>query len=418
MIIEKRNIQKVLILGAGRSGQGAAKLCAKLGLSALLLDLGQDKDLAQLQNIDLLVVSPGIHLSHPLIREAQRLEIFMLSELDFARLHFNGQLIAVTGTNGKSTTTAMIAHILQKQGRRAIACGNIGLAACEVVAGDEVFDIWALEVSSYQLELSRRLRADVAVFTSFSPDHLERHGSLKNYFLAKWQLSKQLMPDGAVVFGRSFFDHLTQTMHLNSPPHKKIFHAEDLLPVGTFPKNLFLKHDHLNASMAASACAHVLDVAPESLLEGLNDFEALPYRYNYLGRLRGQDVFNDSKSTNVDAVLRCLENQSRQVVLMLGGHGGKSEDFSPILKFKDHLRAVLLFGDYGPKIFEQLSSGVEKHLYPSLRAALIELPFLAERYKCPIVFSPGCASFDEFANFEERGLFFNQTLAKELTLKK
>jgi UDP-N-acetylmuramoylalanine--D-glutamate ligase len=427
-----------LVVGAGISGIAAAKFLAATSktkdqvflsdiqkqspdIEKQLLALGvriysgpQSED--QLAGVTQIVLSPGIPPDVPIIRSAKQKNIPVISEIDLALQHFSGTVIGVTGTNGKSTTTAMTAHILQALGKKAVAAGNIGKAPCEILFLKEHYDFWVLELSSYQLEISTRVKPAVAMFTSFSEDHLKRHKTLKGYFDAKARIFSAMGAGDLVIISQEVADIMGE-YGFSLPPEVqlKIVGLSNRFQTDGMP--FTTKHDFINATFACEAVAHVIGnsskVGAVTLMKHLKNFETLPYRFKTIGQMNGHAVINDSKSTNVDAVLCALENTTAPSIVLLGGQG-KGESFAPIAKFSGKIKKVICFGESGPIIKHQLGPNIVSELVPKLATVLEQFVKDPKKVDGPLLFSPGCASFDEFKNFEDRGGFFDRELAKLL----
>ena len=461
--------QNWLILGAGLSGQGAAELLrarypqARLTvvcnfvpplsaeeifheLGAQILP-GQDCNLSLLESDPAepwsgLIVSPGVLPHHPLVDHARALGIEVLSEVTLATRHYSGHLIGVTGTNGKSTTTAMIAHILSRCGLGVAAAGNIGIPLSRLLARGDPPEVVALELSSYQLADAPEFSLDGAVWTSFTPDHMEYHQTLENYFLAKANIILALKKKNG---GSS----LTASFHVLASQRAAGFPAPWSRPLDEFrsgpdgantptfrlrvvtrktarnlvPDWLGIKteHDRLNAGMALDACAAYLGLNnPGVLIPKLAGFASLPHRCQNVGWVQGQPVINDSKATNVAATLVALAAQKDPVALFCGGQAKKSDRFLGIVTSAHHIKTLIVFGEAAPTILAEIGTelqniGIEVRAYPRLASAFADLdPHAAPWGRAGILFSPGCASTDEFTNFEERGTAFSTWIKPHL----
>ncbi|MDQ3233033.1 MAG: UDP-N-acetylmuramoyl-L-alanine--D-glutamate ligase [Pseudobdellovibrionaceae bacterium] len=445
-------MNKTLIIGAGRSALGAARLLLSQGHKPLVSDIAEKfPDVAQeirnagaelvigpqtpelLTGITQLVVSPGLSPDIPILQEARRRRQPILSEIDVALDVFDGTVMGVTGTNGKSTTTTLLAHLLQELGNKAEASGNIGVAPSLVIAEGRVPEIFVLELSSYQLDFSQPIRNHCSLFMSFSSDHLERHGTMENYFRAKWKLMMATVETGSLIMPRRILEYAKQYgMPVPKAPITQItVDAEvpfgDFVPTRVvhidsqqgrvsgdgFPQPEVLPaelsfHNQLNVVASILAVRSLVTAPWPQLMQSVASYEWLPYRFQKIGSLMGHPVFNDSKSTNVESTLVALQSMRVPAIVMLGGHP-KGESFAPVADFRDRILKLVAFGAAGPKISCDLQA-LNPIVFPTLKAALSEIPTMAGQHPAPIVFSPACSSFDEFKNFEERGAFFNQIL--------
>ena len=416
-----------LIIGAGVSGFGAAQLLRKQGDKVRVterttlpiekkskwLSLGVDvrdgfHDLSHLDGITHVVLSPGVTEKHLLFQGARDLGLPIISEIDLALKDYKGHLIGVTGTNGKSTTCAMVFHLLKKLGLDAGIGGNFGDPPSAILARGSLPNYLVLELSSYQLEQTHGIHPEVSIFTSFSHDHIARHGSLEAYLKVKWKIFEKQNPKDLALL-TSDIHRLGGQMDLSIPArHEQVTPSliAKFLPEDCGPKEV---HNKLNAILSVLAVAHVTGERPEALLPLLDDFMGLPHRCELVGMIGGLPVTNDSKSTNVESTLVALESQKTPVILMMGGQG-KEEPYSPILSKKSIIAALVTFGPTGKEIAHQLGGSFPIFPFPTLIAALEAISGILEKHKHPILFSPGCASFDEFANYEHRGEVFRKAM--------
>lgn len=443
----------ILILGAGRSGFGAAKFLKSQGLACIVSDLRapspaladrfaelttqlrigpQDANL--LDGIEELIVSPGISPTIPLLQEARRRKLIIRSEIDLALAHYPMPWIAITGTNGKSTCTHWLNQILLHLNYRSTELGNIGTSPSEVLADQHGFDYLVVELSSYQIEGSRELSPAISFFTSFSPDHLERHGTLADYFRAKWQLLLQTKPDGYCILTEEILRQaqlyqlpkpscrlivVRTTAAISSQADDHLWHldiedsslkfANDIVDLSR--KNFF-QHEMRNAAMCLVAARLLTKASWPKLVESLSSLTNLSYRFQTLGHWSGKVVINDSKSTNVESTLTALASLNQSCYLLLGGKA-KQESFIPIHKFSPLLTEVLVYGESKAKILVELAD-LPVSCHQDLAAALIHLENLMNQQPKAVLFSPACASFDGFENFEARGLYFSEAISSNL----
>lgn len=443
-----------LVVGAAVSGLAAADLLLKKGHRVRLCDSRKipdkvraqyghsdlefrekDQSVELLQGIDALVLSPVIAPQMALVQEAIRQKKAVLTEIDLALSYFKGTVIGVTGTNGKSTTCVMLEHLLAGYNRSCGLCGNIGLAASRVICDEPHKDILVIELSSYQLELSQKISPLISVFTSFSMDHLGRHKNMKNYFLAKWRLVEATQHGGVVLLTRDVYTRARE-YGLSLPQGVKavliaVQGAAKMparLDVPTFyidagyrlidedgrthldfnfPK-LRQIHNALNGAFSLFAANHIIGKKLGELVKCLADYKPLRHRYEIIGYRRGHPIINDSKSTNIESTIAALRSIDGRCILLMGGEG-KGEDYQSILEYDVKIESLLCFGKDGPKIAAELiSTKFTTKLFDNLEVLMTELPGIFSQNPAPILLSPGCASFDEFGNFEERGCFFSQ----------
>lgn len=422
--------QNWLIIGGGISGLGAAKLlrmngsrvrisdgkvldgAAREKLSSLGVDVRDGgHDLKHLDGIDAVVLSPSVKYENPLFAEARARGLRVATEIDLALENFRGKLIAVTGTNGKSTTCVMTQHILTRRGVQSTAGGNLGKPPCEIIAEGGIGEVLVLEISSYQLEFSQPLKPRVAIFTSFTPDHLQRHGDLRGYLAAKMRVFEGMGPDSISITTEPVWQQINE--HGFKLPEASVIRLDhkslDLSRTG-----IREKHNLLNASFAAYAAGAVTGLPPQELAQELVSFKGLPHRCELVGLIGRSRVVNDSKATNVDSTLVALESQEAPALLFLGGLG-KGESFAPVLNFRNVIRHVIAFGASGSDVVRDLGQELPLTKYGTLREALVGLSRHLED-GVDVLFSPGCASFDEFTNFEARGEFFRESMKPLLSM--
>jgi len=435
----------VAIIGLGVSGMAAARLALDRGGDVYVSDLRTEPalaaggaelrtagarielgghDLERLAGADLVVVSPGIPPGAPVLRALSDRGVGWISEPEFAVRFFSAPLIAVTGTNGKTTTTLLVAHLLQAGGLRAAVGGNVGgglaPAASELALRTESPDWYVLEMSSFQLADVDTFRPDIGVVTNLSPDHLDRYPDLDAYYCDKARILNRadagsvwvLPADDAAVTSlmaetpgtRFFFSELEH-------PGTHAFVAESVLTlcadgrsddlVTTDELPLLGRHNLANA-LAASITARLAGANLEGLRSGLRTALPLPHRLEPVADLDAVLWVNDSKATNVAATRSALQSLDRPVVLLVGGKD-KGEDFSRLVPDGADVRAVIAYGDASARIASE-SSGSEM-VAGGLEGAVRRAVAVA-RAGDVLLLSPACSSFDEFQNYEERGRVF------------
>ena len=375
-------------------------------------------DTALLDGADRLVVSPGIVLSEPIIVEARRRGMPILSDIDVFVSHCAAPVAGITGSNGKSTVTAWLGSVLQGAGRRAGVGGNLGTPALDLL-DDAPPDAFVLELSSFQLERSAALPLAVAAYLNFSVDHLDHHASVEEYARAK---SRIFLAARAAVCNRddpatalqgasgaavtTFGSDAPEPGHYGLREHdgrRWLARGEDLL-IAADELPLFAQHDHVNA-LAVLAMAEVLGVGWPDARAGLVGFAGLPHRMQRLGNKNGVEWINDSKGTNVGATLAALRAVHPPLVLIAGGDA-KGADLLPLAAAcKGRARAAVLLGKDADALQSVLVKVCDVHRVGDMPAA-VQLAAALARRGDTVLLSPACASLDMFTNYEERGRVF------------
>ncbi|KAA0257859.1 UDP-N-acetylmuramoyl-L-alanine--D-glutamate ligase [Deferribacter autotrophicus] len=410
---------KVAILGYGKSGQSAEKLLRKYyQINEIVIYDDRLDEYESLINFndalfDMVVVSPGLDTKSLQINEKK-----IVSEYELAiNLIRDKKIIGITGSNGKSTTTYLTAQLMNRAGIKSVACGNIGFPLGEAIQDD--YDVYVVEFSSFQIDLMRNGEyLDAGVITNITPDHLDRYGLLENYINSKLRLRKLLKCDGELITGSSVAEMMDETEEiiiidetLEQYPKKdgNILNFRNFY-VDLSKFSLIGSHNIINLSFALSLANVFLDLNGDCthLIENLR---GLPHRCEYLGEKNGIIFINDSKATNVDSTFTALKGITRPVVLLLGGKD-KGGDFSKLTEvIQNKCRYVICFGEHGLKIYDQLANVRDKILVKNLFNAVERAAEIAKKGDV-VLLSPGCASFDEFQNFEHRGDYFKELVEK------
>lgn len=409
------------VVGAGASGRAAARLLCALGAEVRLLERNPavvDRDFAALcrerkiavlygehapehfRDLDLVVLSPGVRARdiRPLLPAANPPEI--MAELELAGRYLTAPILAVTGTNGKSTTTALAGHVLASFGLKVFAGGNLGVPLSEQILSGEKIDAAVVEVSSFQAQGLSSLRPAVAVLLNFAADHLDWHADMDEYLRAKLNLFARMQPEDLAL--------LPEAMRATLQPldftraRREYFRPIDRFDCDRLPG----EHNQANMEAAYQACRR-FGLEERDFREGLATFAPLPHRLQTVGEKRGVLFVDDSKATTVDSLAAALKSFERPILLLAGGvyKGGDLAALVPNMKRK--VRYVCLFGE-SREIFEQAWS---RHLpvkwEPDLESAVRRL-FAMARKGDVILLSPGTASFDLYANYKERGRHFRR----------
>ncbi len=423
---------KALILGMGISGQSAAKFLIKKGYQVHGLDknfqsikmdgvtVTSDQDPIDISLFDLFVISPGIPQDHPICQNAKKNQIEIIGEIELASRFINSRFIGITGTNGKTTVTLLIAHILNESGIPAKALGNVGnpLASELETIKDEII---VVELSSYQLETMRTPVIDAGVILNITPDHLDRYSSMEDYAKAKL-LMKDCLKKGSNLyvfekitqeFGHLFGSFLPKTygysldsdyfIQENAICSKE--NIECLLPI-CYRRGV--SHDIENIMAAYLLCLEV-GVTADQFLKGLESFKKPAHRIEFVRRFGDVNYFDDSKGTNIDAVIRAVDTMEGQVVLIAGGVD-KGSTYNPwIQSFKQKVKCICVIGQAADKIEKEMSGAYPVKKFKSLEDAVRHASEIASPGE-NVLLSPGCSSFDMFRNYAHRGEEFKRII--------
>jgi UDP-N-acetylmuramoylalanine--D-glutamate ligase len=442
-------MKKATVIGLGRSGNAAAKLLTKHGYTVTLSDrnsspnlASQTADLEQMgitvklgdyftptADLNLIVVSPGVPWDIPALVQARDMGLDTIGEMELAWRYLDDiPWVAVTGTNGKTTTTALIAAIFQAAGFDAPACGNIGFAACELALQEAKPDWVIAEISSYQIESSHNLSTTIGVWTTFTPDHLERHQTLENYYQIKAKLLRNadrqiingddpyLYNQGSTDWQDACWTSVKGKEHLRSNPdrgiwiedHWVVFQGEPVLPADS----LKMPGDHnLQNLLMAVAAAKIAGIDNDAIAQAVADFPGVAHRLEYICTYEGVDYINDSKATNYDAADVGLSAVKAPAILIAGGEAKAGDDTSWLNTIQQKAAAVLLIGAAAEQFAHRLQEiGYDRfEIVTTMANAVLRSLELAKQYQAQVVLlSPACASFDQYKSFEHRGDDFRE----------
>lgn len=402
---------KVLVFGMGVSGKSVAEYFLKKGDTVFTVDKKEENDAFSLiDEADFMVKSPGISWDHPLVKAAEK-KIPILSEIEIALRELKKKkkiLLGITGSNGKTTTTMLTTHILNHCGKKAVSVGNIGTTLISKIDGDE--DILVIELSSYQIETLSTVALDHGAILNITPNHLERYPSFEKYALAKLHLEKVIKKGGTLFLHKAVASEFGQ--HVSSyslfpalHPTKEI--EENVATI--FPlryRDGRFSHDFENCQVAFALC-NKLGISEKECFEGIKTFKKPHHRLEFVANLNGITYVNDSKATTVEAVIRAVDSVTGNVILIAGGidKGCSYRQWSSALKEK--VRKVLLIGRSREKLFNEITPELEAEKLETLEEAIKRASSLAKKGET-ILLSPGCASFDQFQNFEHRGDVFKK----------
>lgn len=409
---------KAAILGYGKSGKGAERLLKHTGVTDITV---YDDRLDWFMNIsdfvntyDQVVASPGIKLDQSLLFSKN-----LTSEIEMAAaMVTDKRIIVITGTNGKSTVTYITSQIINNAGTSATYCGNIGKTMAETVL-DESPDVYVVELSSFQIELLRRFKAHSVCITNISPDHLDRYSCFEEYVTAKYRITEFVRNDGAIIFDRdNEFAPLLEAAHLlpieidndlkSYPTLKDNVLDFNKFSVDISNYDLFGRHNLVNLAYALELADSVCDFNGD-VTHVINGLRGLEHRCEFVAEIDGVTYINDSKGTNVDSTLTALRSSIQPTVLILGGKD-KNSDFT-ILKDEINSKVIelVLYGEAAPVIEAALENDItcEMTRVETVADAVAQSEQVKED-GLTVLFSPACASFDQYSSFEKRGEDFKQ----------
>ncbi len=444
-------MERIVVLGGGESGIGSAVLAKVKGYDVFLSDSGNiapkyEQELLKWEipyesgghsenlilNASEIIKSPGIPSSAPIVRQAEEKGIHIISEIEFAGRYDRARKICITGSNGKTTTTSLIYYLLEQAGVNVGLGGNIGKSYAYQVATED-HDVYVLELSSFQLDNMYDFKADIAIITNITPDHLDRYDhKMENYVKAKFRITRNMNEDDCFIFDSD--DEIT-IRHLDKIMVKATrlpFSQKTKVEQGAYveqgriivnvpkkePCNIFLnelalegKHNVYN-SMAAAIAAKVMDISNEHIRACLKSFQAVEHRLENVASVGGVLYINDSKATNVDSAWYALECQTKPVVWIVGGKD-KGNDYTPLLELASKkVKAIVCLGIDNVKIHNSFGSVVPTIVDTrSAEDAVREASRLASSGDV-VLLSPCCASFDLFKSYEDRGRQFKEAVKK------
>jgi len=433
--------KRIVVLGAGISGVGAAVLAKKKGFEVFVSDKGKiTKDnkkvllnneidweennhtFDKILNADEVIKSPGIPDSVELIQNLKNAKIPLISEVEFAFRYTKAKIAAITGSNGKTTTTLLLGHVLKNAGYDVLVAGNVGVGFALSIA-ERDYDYIVLELSSFQLDGIKNFRSDVAILLNITPDHLDRYDyKLENYSASKFKITENQQEQDFLVYNAD--DEIV----------KEIKTKAKMLPIslkneqnegGFLNKNELIiklnnntmtmqelalhgKHNIFN-SMAAAMAARVFEVKDSVIRQSMIDFQNVEHRLEYVLTVHGIDFINDSKATNVNACWFALESMTKGVVWIVGGVD-KGNDYSELAEMVDEkVKAIICLGENNQNIIDAFKDKVDTIVQASTMSEAVNQSYSLANKGETVLLSPACASFDLFANYEDRGVQFKKS---------
>ena len=448
------NGKRVLVVGLGKSGVASALFLQQQGAKVTVSDSKQEDQLRNeipilldhgitvesgghgdrtFRQQDLIVISPGVPVDASALEPARKLGIPIIGEVELATRYLKGSLVAITGSNGKTTTTALAGDVVAAGGAKTLVGGNIGTPAITLVSESSDQSYTVLEISSFQLETIEQFHARVAVVLNVTPDHLDRHGTFQAYWEAKRRIFENQDADDFAVLNAD--DPEAAKMAAGLKAQLRWFSRKEEVESGAFVRgekifykdargereimsvrDMQLKGAHnVENVLAAVAIGSILGIAPAKIREAVSNFKAVEHRLEFVANINGVDYYNDSKATNVDATIKALESFPRGIHIILGGKD-KGSDYS-VLKplLEERVKRVYTIGAAAEKIEAHIAGSAEITRAVTLDNAVRKAAETATPGDV-VVLAPACASFDQFTSYEHRGKVFKdlvQQLAKK-----
>ena len=443
-------MKKMVVLGAGISGVGTALLAKAKGYEVFVSDKGKIADKYQkvllnneiefeelmhsedrVLSADLVMKSPGIPDSIPLVQELLKKMIPVISEIEFAAEYTNKQLVAITGTNGKTTTTMLTQHLLSNGGINTMMVGNIGESFAESVVEDSA-DMYVLEISSFQLDGIVEFAPHIAVLTNISPDHLDRYDyKFEKYVNSKFRITMNQKETDYFIYNADDEVITSNIQSRNIKAQLIPFSTERVLESGVYvdkdktilkidnsqlimpTSSLTLEGKHnIKNAMAASAVAQLLRIRKDTIRECLENFQGAEHRLEHFLKINKVQYINDSKATNVNATYFALESMDAPTVWIVGGVD-KGNDYQSLFPFvNEKVKAIICLGVENQKLLEAFSSMVPIIVETQFMSEAVKIAYKVAESGDNVLLSPACASFDLFENYEDRGRQFKEAVRK------
>jgi UDP-N-acetylmuramoylalanine--D-glutamate ligase len=442
--------KKILVVGLGKSGLAAALFLRRHGAQVTVSDLRSAEALSKeipslleagivveagghglltFRRQDLIVVSPGVPLSTPELVQVRNLGLPIIGELELAARFLQGNVLAITGSNGKTTTTTLCGEIFSAAGLQTLVAGNIGLPVIDVVDQSAAGAWSVLEVSSFQLETTKSFHPHVAIILNITPDHLDRHGTFEIYAAMKEKIfANQTSADYLILNGD---DPVAQQAASRAPSQVMWFSRSKIVRCGAFLLDgmvmfrpteqskpvpvlplaeIPLKGEHNIENVLAAVCAAcVANIPTQTIAQTISSFHAVEHRLEFVASVHGVDFYNDSKATNVDATAKAIASFPGNIHLILGGKD-KNSDYTQLnALLKARVKAVYTIGSAAEKIERQIA-GVTRIIHTGTLEAAVDQAAGQAVAGDVVLLAPACSSFDQFENYEERGKVFKQAV--------
>lgn len=443
-------MKRLVVLGGGESGVGTAILAKKENLDVFLSDMGQIKDHYKelleeygiayeegqhteelILNADEVMKSPGIPKKAALIQKLEKKGISIISEIEFASRYTDAKIIAITGSNGKTTTTSLIFHILKQAGLNVGLGGNIGKSFAKSVAEDN-FDYYVLEVSSFQLDdIKTGFKPYVSILLNITPDHLDQYEyQFDLYAKSKFRITENQDENDYFIYNLDDPKIMEMIDQMNIRANRKPFTMKDATNEAYADNELFRVNDsngdftmlvnnlgligkhNVSNSLAAAVAAKIIEINNEELRKSLSDFKSVEHRLEPVLTIGGIDFINDSKATNVNATYFALESMTKPIVWIVGGKD-KGNDYNEVLPFvKKKVKAIVCLGVDNSKLVEFFSPYIETIIETNTMKDCVEQSYKLATKGEAVLLSPACASFDLFSGYEDRGNQFKENVRK------
>jgi len=440
--------KKIVILGAGESGVGSAVLAQKHGFDVFVSDKGQIKEYYReilekyrikweegthnesiILSADEIIKSPGIPESAPIIKKIREKGIRVISEIEFAGRYAKGIKICITGSNGKTTVTNLIYHILKKAGMNAAMTGNVGNSFAMAVA-EGSYDYYIIELSSFQLDGMYEFKADIAILMNITPDHLDRYDyKLQNYIDSKFRVIQNQQKDNFLIYWEGdpiiktelsrkkysmtllpFSDEIKEGMTAYIENDELIIDYQDKTNIMTIHDFALKGRHNTYNSMAAAIAGKILNIHKKVIRESLADFQGVEHRLEPVITVCGINFINDSKATNVNSTWYAIECMENNIIWIVGGvdKGNDYSELFPVVKKK--VKAIVCLGKDNKKIVEAFKDKVPTIVETTTMEEAVRASYYLAKKGETVLLSPACASFDLFKNYEDRGRQFKQAV--------
>jgi UDP-N-acetylmuramoylalanine--D-glutamate ligase len=440
--------KKIVILGAGESGAGSAVLAQKQGFEVFVSDKGQIKetyreileknsikweennhDESIILSADEVIKSPGIPENTPIIKKIREKSIPIISEIEFAGRYVKGVKICITGSNGKTTVTNLIDHILKKAGKKAAMTGNVGNSFAMAVA-DGSYDYYVIELSSFQLDGMYEFKADIAILLNITPDHLDRYDyKLQNYIDSKFRIIQNQKKNDFLIYWEGdpiiraelsrrktemtllpFSDEIMEGMAAYIENNELIIDYQNKINLMTIHEFALKGRHNIYNSMAAAIAGKILNIRKEVIRESLADFQGVEHRLEPVITVCGINFINDSKATNVNSTWYALECMENNIIWIVGGVD-KGNDYSELfIIVKKKVKAIVCLGKDNKKLIEAFKDKIATIVETSSMEEAVRSAYYLAKKGETVLLSPACASFDLFKNYEDRGRQFKQAV--------